>query len=216
MTEELKRLCRLQFISHFTERTGYIDGIHMALDGGCRWIQLRMKSASEREFDEAALKVRKLCDSYNAVLVLDDRVYSVMPTGADGVHLGLHDMPVAEARKILGRDKIIGGTANTAEDIIMHYASGADYAGCGPFRYTSTKERLSPVLGTEGYRNIIGRIRELGIKIPVIAIGGIAAEDIPPIIEAGADGIAVSGAVLHNEDPAGAMRNLSTIMNNII
>ena len=121
--------------------------------------------------------------------------------GADGVHLGKNDMPVDEARKILGPDKIIGGTANTIDDIIRLHRQGADYIGCGPFRFTTTKKKLSPVLGLEGYRDIVLKMREKGIDLPIVAIGGITVDDIPAIMGTGVTGIALSGAILNAEDP---------------
>ncbi len=99
-------------------------------------------------------------------------------------------MPVAEARGILGKEFIIGGTANTFDDVKMHYKAGADYIGCGPFRFTTTKKDLSPVLGLEGYRSIILQMKEANIHLPIVAIGGITLEDIPSIMETGITGIA--------------------------
>ena len=117
-------------------------------------------------------------------------------------------MPVAEARRILGNDFIIGGTANTFEDVKMHYEAGANYVGCGPFRYTTTKKNLSPILGLEGYRNIISRLKAENIAMPLVAIGGITKEDIPVIAETGVVGIALSGTVLRADDPVREMREL--------
>lgn len=191
----------IQFISHFTEHYSYLDGIRLALDGGIKWVQLRMKEASPDDFRRIGAEVRKLCDLYNATFIVDDHVELVREIGADGVHLGKKDMPIAEARRILGDDVIIGGTANTFEDIEMHYHASANYIGCGPFRFTTTKEKLSPILGLEGYRNIMQKVREAGINIPVIAIGGITADDIPALLQTGIAGIALSGAILHAGNP---------------
>ena len=140
---------QLQFISHQNEKMTYLDGIHEAITGLCRWVQLRMKDASDNEVRPIAYKVKEWCKSMNVTFIIDDRVELVKEVGADGVHLGKNDMPIAEARKILGDDFIIGGTANTFEDIKAHYEAGADYIGCGPFRFTTTKEKLSPILGLE-------------------------------------------------------------------
>ena len=198
----------IQFISHSNGSIGYIEGIKLALEGGCKWIQLRMKEASEEDIIATGIKVRQLCDGYGATLILDDQVQLVDRIGADGVHLGKNDMPVASAREILGENKIIGGTANSFEDIEAHWKAGADYIGCGPFRFTTTKAKLAPILGLEGYRNIIRKMREAGIQLPVVAIGGITAEDIPAILETGANGIAVSGTILRAADPKAEMAKL--------
>ena len=191
----------LQYISHFTPQISYAEGIRMALEGGCRWIQLRMKDASAEEIIACAEEVIPLCRRHGAKFLLDDHVELVRQLGADGVHLGKNDMPVDEARKILGPDIIIGGTANTIEDIIRLHKQGADYIGCGPFRFTTTKKNLSPILGLDGYKSIVLKMKELGINLPIVAIGGITVEDIPAVMETGVSGIALSGAILGAPDP---------------
>lgn len=191
----------LQYISHFTQQISYAEGIRMALEGGCRWIQLRMKDAPAEEIIACAEEVIPLCRRYEAKFLLDDHVELVRQLGADGVHLGKNDMPVDEARKILGPDIIIGGTANTIEDIIRLHKQGADYIGCGPFRFTTTKKNLSPILGLDGYKSIVLKMKELGIDLPIVAIGGITVEDIPAVMRTGVSGIALSGAILGAPDP---------------
>lgn len=191
----------LQYISHFTPQISYAEGIRMALEGGCRWIQLRMKDASSEEIIACAKEVMPLCRRHGAKFLLDDHVELVRQLGADGVHLGKNDMPVDEARKILGPDSIIGGTANTIEDIIRLHKQGADYIGCGPFRFTTTKKNLSPILGLDGYKSIVLKMKELGIDLPIVAIGGITVEDIPAVMGTGVSGIALSGAILGAPDP---------------
>lgn len=173
----------------------------MALEGGCRWIQLRMKGASDAQVCAAAEVIMPLCRHYGATFILDDRVDFALRLHADGVHLGRNDMPVAEARAMLGSEFIIGGTANTIDDIVRLNNEGADYIGCGPFRFTTTKQNLSPVLGLEGYRAIVAGMKERGITLPLIAIGGITPDDIPSLFATGVSGIAVSGAILDADDP---------------
>lgn len=196
----------IQFITHSNNRYGYVDGARLALEGGCRWMQLRMKEATEVEFMAAAAEIGRLCKEHGATFVLDDHVEWVEKTGADGVHLGKNDMPIDEARKILGNDKIIGGTANTFEDVERLYRQGADYIGCGPFRFTTTKKNLSPVLGLEGYQHIVDQMKSHGINLPIVAIGGILESDIKSILATGVSGIAVSGGILNAENPVEEMQ----------
>lgn len=202
------QISNLQFITHYTDSISYLDSAHLALEGGCRWIQLRMKNTPTDEIVTVGRQLREWCDQYNAVLLLDDHVELVREVGADGVHLGKNDMPVDEARSILGSEYIIGGTANTIEDIRMHYERGADYIGCGPFRFTTTKEKLSPVLGLEGYRAITSQMRQAVIPLPIVAIGGITAADIPGILQTGVTGIALSGTILKADDPVEETRRI--------
>ncbi|MGL5937241.1 MAG: thiamine phosphate synthase [Phocaeicola sp.] len=191
----------LQFITHTTERYDHYQGAQLALEGGCRWIQLRMKDASLSEIKKEALRILPLCRSYGATFLLDDHLLLAKEVGADGVHLGKQDMPIAEARKLVSDEFIIGGTANSFEDVLMHYQAGANYIGCGPFRFTTTKKNLSPILGLEGYQSIVKQMQEKGIKLPVVAIGGITYEDIPSILKVGIEGIALSGTILQAENP---------------
>ena len=109
---------QLQFITHHNDRYSYIDSARIALEGGCRWIQLRMKDASEKLLEETALAVQRMCREHGATFIIDDNVLLTKRIGANGVHLGKNDMPIAEARKILGEGFIIGGTVNTFEDIV--------------------------------------------------------------------------------------------------
>lgn len=208
MNEALRENSRLQFITHFTERYSYLDSVRLALEGGCRWIQLRMKDTPISEVEATAREAQKLCQAYGATFIIDDHVELVKKIQADGVHLGKLDMPVAEARKILGSGFIIGGTANTFDDIRMHHAAGADYIGCGPFRYTTTKSNLSPILGLEGYRQIVERMKEADIRLPIVAIGGITNTDIPTLMQTGITGIALSGSILRAEHPIEEMKEI--------
>lgn len=204
----------LQFITHYTEKYTYLDSVKIALEGGCKWVQLRIKDATDAEVLPVAVQAQRLCRDAGATFIIDDRVDMVKQIGADGVHLGLGDMPIAEARKILGEKFIIGGTANTFENVKAHYQASANYVGCGPFRFTTTKKKLSPVLGLEGYRSIVSKMKEQGIDIPIVAIGGITAEDIPQIMQTGVTGIALSGTVLRAEDPVAEMRRIIELMEN--
>lgn len=196
----------IQFITHSNTRYGYVEGARLALEGGCRWIQLRMKDASEVDFLLAAKQIGAMCKEYGATFILDDHVEWVGITGADGVHLGKNDMPVDEARNQLGANRIIGGTANTFEDVERLWRQGANYIGCGPYRFTTTKKNLSPVLGLDGYRHIISKMKAHDINIPVVAIGGILQPDIKDVMATGVSGIAVSGAILNAENPVEEMK----------
>lgn len=203
----------LQFITHHTDRYDEITGTRAVLEGGCRWVQLRMKDAPDEEVTAVGREVGALCRRFGATFLLDDRVHLVDGLGADGVHLGKNDMPVDEARRLLGPGRLIGATANTFADIERAARAGADYIGLGPFRFTQTKRNLSPILGLEGYRDILARCRAAGIDLPVVAIGGITAADVEAILATGVTGIALSGALLGAAYPAEETRRIMTILN---
>lgn len=199
----------IQYITHKNQRLSYLDGAILALMGGCKWVQLRMKEASDEEFLVVGSQLRELCKTYSATFILDDRVHLVKPLGADGVHLGKNDMPIDEARRCLQSDKvIIGGTANTFDDIKRLHQQGANYIGCGPFRYTETKKKLAPILGFQGYKSLVEKMKSEGITLPIFAIGGILYDDVKALLSIGIDGIAISGGVLNADNPIEKMKLL--------
>lgn len=193
---------RLQFITHPVDSRTIEKEVEEVLDGGCRWVQLRHKKADTDTLLREGRAINRLCQSKDAIFIIDDRVDLVDTVGADGVHLGRNDMPVKEARHLLGPRKIIGATANCFEDIRQAYLDGADYIGLGPFRFTTTKTNLSPVLGLEGYREIVGKCKAEGIPLPIVAIGGITEKDVSAVMRTGVKGIAISSEIISAENPA--------------
>lgn len=196
----------IQFITHTTSSISYEESAMLALQGGCRWIQLRIKGASDDEVEPVALRLLKACHEADATFILDDRVELCKKIKADGVHLGRHDMPVNQAREYLGHEFIIGGTANTFDEIRTLKYQSADYIGCGPYRYTTTKENLAPLLGPDGYTKIMQQVKAEELRIPICAIGGITLDDVIPILQTGIKGIAISGAVLRADNPVEMMQ----------
>ena len=189
---------RLMFLTHRVEGLTELDEIRMAIEGGCSWIQLRMKEGVDRD---TAREAARLCASVNdrtVRLCVDDDIEAALAEGASACHLGKNDMPVDEAWR-MARERLapdapfyIGATANTFEDI---------------------KKKLSPILGLEGYRSIVAACREAGIRIPILAIGGITLDDVAPLMETGVTGIAVSGAIIHAADPIEATRRFIEAIN---
>ncbi|KRD10824.1 thiamine-phosphate synthase [Flavobacterium sp. Root901] len=191
---------KLQYISQGNTIEEQLYNIHQALDFGCDWIQMRFKNQTEKNSFALAEAVKLLCEEYLATFIVNDNLYLAQEIAADGIHLGLSDMKIDEARSILGKSKIIGGTANTFEDIQNHVRNGCDYIGLGPFRYTVTKEKLSPILGLSGYFEILQKMKKNKIEIPVYAIGGITLRDINPLMETGIHGVAVSGIITESTE----------------
>ena len=204
----------LQFITHQTAQYNYVEGAVEALNGGCKWIQLRMKGADIEDIRQAVAILKPLCLHHEATLILDDHVELTAQLDIDGVHLGKNDMPIAEARKILGNHFIIGATVNSFDDI-LHHLQGAtpNYFGCGPFRFTSTKKNLATILGIEGYKLIIKLMHDNDIHIPLIAIGGIHKNDIPQLLTNGVNGIALSSSILNAPNPIKEMQDIITTIN---
>ena len=203
----------LQFITNGHDGDECVEQVRRVLDGGCLWVQLRMKEAGEAEVEAVAAKVKTLTDEAGATLIIDDHVGVAQRVGASGVHLGKNDMNPAEARAALGEKFIIGGTCNTFDDILK-VKDSVDYIGCGPFRFTTTKQNLAPTLGIEGYRQIVWQCRSEGVNIPIVAIGGVTTADIVDILNAGPDGIALSGEILRSACIEQKVREIVTAINN--
>jgi thiamine-phosphate pyrophosphorylase len=201
-------LPKLQYISQGQTLDQHLANIRAVLDAGGTFIQLRLKDVDDAVYLETGLKAAELCHRYKAMLVVNDNPLVAAKCGADAIHLGLDDLPVAEARK-LAPNKLIGGTANTIEHIVQRCSEKVDYIGLGPYRFTTTKAKLSPVLGVEGYKNCLEKMKALSLHTPVYAIGGIEREDIEAIMKSGVYGIAVSGMLTHADDKARLVKEIN-------
>ncbi len=204
----MKNIENLQYITPSNPVEKIPGLVEKVCQGGCRWIQLRMKHHAVEDVEEVAGIVKEIWHRYQAVFIINDHVKVAEKIDADGVHLGKKDMKSSEARKILGEKKIIGCSANTIEDIEKVISTGIDYVGVGPFRFTETKEGLDPVLGNEGYLKIMKWYKEKKYKLPLIAIGGIKKNDIAGLLCTGINGIAVSSVVSNAKEVPECMKDL--------
>jgi thiamine-phosphate pyrophosphorylase len=186
---------RLHYISQAPANGTHLQAIQQVLESGGKWIQLRVKDQPVQEILELAIAAKALCDAYSARLIVNDYPEIAKEANVHGIHLGLDDMPVRNARKLLGPQMVIGGTANTFEHILQRVEEGADYIGLGPYRFTSTKKKLSPIIGLQGYKDIISQVVAHNLSIPIVAIGGITLNDISLLKSIGLYGVAVSGAL---------------------
>ncbi|MDE6383780.1 MAG: thiamine phosphate synthase [Paramuribaculum sp.] len=191
----------LQFVTDASDKYSIAEEVQMAIEGGCRWVQLRMKDATDDEVRQVAMELIPMCRETDTFLIIDDRVELVNELKVSGVHLGKEDMDPLQAREVLGPHAIIGVTANTAEDIIKYKGKDLDYFGVGPYKFTTTKKNLAPVLGLEGYQKLVKEVRDAGVQFPIVAIGGITKEDVKPLMATGVNGIAISRAIIDADDP---------------
>lgn len=202
----------LQFITNPKSKHSIKDQIFAVIDGGCRWVQIRMKDASDDEIKEVVEAVKPKCIETGTFLLLDDKVELAKELNVGGVHLGKEDMPVSKARMILGAAAVIGVTANTFADVSAVSNLDIDYYGLGPFAETSTKENLAPVLGLKGIRDICYEMEQKEILIPHVAVGGITLDDVLPLLEAGVNGIAVSSAIANADDIVKATKDFLNVL----
>lgn len=178
------------------------EQVEEALRGGVTMVQLREKELPENEFEKEALEIKELCRKYNVPFIINDNVNLAVKINADGVHVGQSDMKALDVRKILGPDKIIGVTAKTVDQAVKAMEAGADYLGSGAVFGSSTKtdtERLD--------HNILRQICE-SVKIPVVAIGGITAENVEELKGRKIAGVAVVSAVFGQPDIESATKEL--------
>ena len=175
----------------------------MAVKGGADIIQLRDKFLPTNELIEEAVKISAYCKKHNVLFLVNDRVDIAMICDADGVHLGKEDIPVREARKLLGRKKIIGGTAHSLKEAKQREKEGADYIGYGHIYATGSKFKPEKPKGTGELSIIVKKI-----KTPILAIGGIGIEKIPELKQTGVHGVAVIGSVVKNKNPQKAVKEL--------
>lgn len=211
---ENKVIAHLHYISQGIDQKAHLKNIERVLQAGCSWVQLRMKDTRYEDLLATAHQAKILCNSYDATLIINDNVGVAQEVDACGVHLGQEDLSTAYAREILGSEKIIGGTANTFEQALNHLKNNVDYLGMGPLRFTSTKKKLSPVLGFEGYKDLIQKFSAENINIPIIAIGGITEADFQPLQETGLYGIAVSGLLTQSLEQKTIIEKANTLWSN--
>lgn len=175
-------------------RQTLLEQIEEALIGGVTLVQLREKKLDEEAFVREAIEAKELCHRYGVPLIINDNVEVALKSGADGVHVGMEDAPVAEIRKRLGSNFIIGSTAKTVQQAQLAEQSGADYLGVGAVFPSPTKETAVRITREQ--------LREIctSVKIPTVAIGGISLENVMELQNGGMDGIAVVSAILAAED----------------
>lgn len=185
----------LQYITNTESHVTPAEQVKAVIAGGCRWVQIRMKDASDEEITKIVEEVKPLCLETETFLILNDRVELAKKLDVGGVHLGKTDMLPSKARMLLGPAAVIGVTANTIDDIKAVRSLDVDYIGMGPYADTKTKKNLAPILELEGIRSLCTEMQQLEINISHVAVGGIGIDDVVPLMEAGVNGIAVSGAI---------------------
>ena len=186
------------------------DSVEEAICGGVTLVQLREKEISSKEYFELAQRVKEVTDRHGIPLIINDRIDIALAIDADGVHLGPEDLTVPIARKLLGDGKIIGASAATVAEALLFQAQGADYLGVGAMFPTATKRGTEKV-GLDDLREI-----KSAVHIPIVAIGGIKAENAKPVMETGVDGVAVVSAIMDQTDIREAARRLLSLLKGTI
>lgn len=188
--------------SSYHSEEEFLHRVEEGLKGGVTLLQLREKNCGGKEYLERAIKVKKIADKYNVPLIIDDRVDVAIACDAAGVHVGQSDLPVAAVRKLLGPDKIVGATAKTVEQAKVAFEQGADYLGVGAIYPTATK-----------VKTVITKVETIteiknAVPLPIVAIGGLEADNLDILIGAPIDGVAVVRAIIKSDNPKTAAENI--------
>ncbi|HEU5084952.1 MAG TPA: thiamine phosphate synthase [Acidimicrobiales bacterium] len=198
---------RLHVITPPTVGGSVADQVARVLAGGAPLLQVRTKGPDDRSRHEHTCVLARLCRDAGARVLVNDRVDLALAVGADGVHVGADDLPVPVARRLLGPDAIVGATARGPDGARRAVDSGATYLGVGPVYATATKDGLPDPMGPAGLEAVAA-----AVDVPVIAIAGVTAARVPELLDAGAWGVAVVGAVFGAPDPAAATTELLELL----
>ena len=187
---------------HCSDVDAFCTIVEKALQAGVTVLQLREKTATTRDFYQLALRIKPIARQYNVPLLIIDRLDIALAVDADGVHVGQEDLPVAVVRRLIGPDKILGATAATVAAAQTAEREGADYIGSGAMFPTLTKpgKQVLPL-------NVLAQIKQ-AVQVPVVAIGGITADNLLTLKITGVDGLAVVSAIIDSADPAAATQEI--------
>lgn len=209
-----KQVSKLQFITQEYDHKDHLYWVELACKNGVNWIQLRLKNLELEKILKISLEAKKICAKYNSTFIINDYVEIAHEIKADGVHIGKNDAPLQYVRRKLGQNFIIGVTANNFQDVKKFNQENVDYIGLGPFRFTTTKQNIDPILGLSGYKEIAKQCLNNNFSKPIISIGGIVSEDITSLLKTGMFGVAVSSAIVKAKDPAEEINTMSKIIKN--
>jgi thiamine-phosphate pyrophosphorylase len=191
---------KLQFITHDIEQHSHIEQAKIACEAGAKWIQYRCLTKSDDELLKDINVIAELCDDWGATLIVTDHIHLNGKADIQGFHIEDMDADFRQLREELGEAITIGGSSNTVEGLLRIAEEGADYAGFGPFKVTTTKPNNAPLLGFEGYKDAIAILQQQQIELPVLAVGGVTLNDIDELLKTGVFGIAASSAINQAED----------------
>ncbi|MGB4774074.1 MAG: thiamine phosphate synthase [Daejeonella sp.] len=204
-----KYISKFHYLTQDLPHRSHAEQTQLACEAGANWIQYRCLSKNDEDLMAEIHQLAPICDDWGATLILTGHTHLLDQVDAQGVHIEDIGADLAAIRRQIGDDKTLGASAHTFEDIQRIAQSGAaDYIGCGPFRTTLTKPNDHALLGIEGYETIISKMKEAGISVPLLAVGGIEPDDAEDLLRTGVFGLAVSAAINLADDPREVIRNL--------
>ena len=190
-----KYISKLHYLTQDLPNLTHTQQVQLACEAGANWIQYRCFSKTDEEMLEELHPIATICDDWGATLIVTDHSHLVHLADIQGVHIENVDADITLVREQIGEAKTLGVSAINLAQIKKHITNGADYIGCGPFAYTATKPNDFPLWGLQGYKKAVETLKSEGINFPLIAVGGIKAEDVVALMDTGVAGIAVSAAI---------------------
>ncbi len=195
-----KYIEKLQFITHDIPQSSHIEQVQIACEAGAKWIQYRCLTKNDSELLNDINVISEICDDWGATLIVTNHIHLKGKADIQGFHIENMEADFLAIRKKVGDEFTLGGSANTVENLIRLAKEGADYAGLGPFKVTTTKPNNSPLLGVGGYAAAIEKLKNEEIQFPFLAVGGVTITDIEALLETGIHGIAASSAINQAEN----------------
>lgn len=195
-----KYIEKLHFITHDINQHSHVQQAQIACEAGAKWIQYRCLSKADDELLADINAIAAICDDWGATLIVTNHIHLKGKADIQGFHIEDMDADFIALRKQIGEEYTLGGSSNTVENLIRLAHEGADYAGFGPFKITTTKPNNSPLLGIEGYAKAVSQLQQTDIMLPILAVGGVSLADIPELMATGIYGIAASSAINQAED----------------
>ncbi|MFA6275443.1 MAG: thiamine phosphate synthase [Pedobacter sp.] len=190
-----KYIEKLHFITHDIPQHSHIAQAQIACEAGAKWIQYRCLSKADDDLLADINTIAEICDDWGATLIVTNHIHLKGKADIQGFHIEDMDADFIALRKQLGEEYTLGGSSNTIENLIRLASEGADYAGFGPFKVTTTKPNNAPLLGVRGYEDAIEALKRANIDLPILAVGGVTLTDIPQLLATGIYGIAASSAI---------------------
>lgn len=195
-----KYIEKLHFITHDIPQSSHIEQVQVACEAGAKWIQYRCLSKSDNELLADINIIAEICDDWGVTLIVTNHIHLKGKADIQGFHIEDMNADFIALRNQIGEEYTLGGSANTLENLIRLANEGADYAGFGPFKATTTKPNNSPLLGVKGYVDAIAELKSKHIDLPILAVGGVTLADIPQLLQTRIYGIAASAAINQAEN----------------
>ena len=205
-----KYIEKLHFITHDIVQHTHIAQAQLACEAGAKWIQYRCLSKTDDELLTDINQIAEICDDWGATLIVTDHIHLKGKADIQGFHIENMEADFIALRKRIGEEYTLGGSANTTENLIRLAKEGADYAGFGPFKLTTTKPNRSPLLGINGYSDAMKKLTAENIDLPILAVGGVTLQDIAQLLSTGIYGIAASSAINQEENLSLSYQNFYT------